>query len=263
MKIVLRVRYNGTKYAGFQYQPNAVTIQQRLNEACKAAFGLDCDVTGCSRTDSGVHAKEFVCAVTPQGMPGFETVPPIPEGKIHRVVGRYLPDDIAIRGAVFADDSFHPRYDVCEKEYVYRIYTGLCRDPFLSSLVYQLPLSIDSSGVDIMQKCATEFVGKHDFAAFMASGSDVVDTVRTVKAARVEKTDDEILFYVSADGFLYNMVRIMTGTLIDAAAGRISPEDIRRAIATGDRSLLGRTAPACGLYLNRVIYEKELNWKAE
>lgn len=263
MKIVLRVRYNGTKYAGFQYQPNAVTIQQRLNEACKAAFGFDCDVTGCSRTDSGVHAKEFVCAVTPQGKSGFETVPPIPEGKIHRVLGRYLPEDIAIYGAVFIDDSFHPRYDVCEKEYVYRIYTGLSKDPFLSSLVYHLPLRIDSVGFNKMQECAVEFIGKHDFKSFMASGSDVVDTVRTVKSTRIEKNGDEILFYVSADGFLYNMVRIMTGTLIDAAIGRITPEDIRSAIVAGDRSLLGRTAPACGLYLNRVIYEKELNWKVE
>lgn len=263
MKIVLRVRYNGTAYAGFQYQPNAVTIQQRLNEACELAFGAKCDVTGCSRTDSGVHAKEFVCVVTPRGKVGFDEDFSIPEGKIHRVVGRYLPEDISVYGAVFSDDSFHPRYDVREKEYVYRIYNGLCRDPFRASLAYHLTAPIGDGGFENMRRLSSEFVGTHDFAAFMASGSDVGSTVRTVTSARVERTGDEIRFYVSADGFLYNMVRIMVGTLIDGAFGRVTVDDVRRALADGDRTLLGRTAPACGLYLNRVDYGREMPWKAE
>lgn len=263
MKIVLRVTYNGTNYAGFQVQPNAVTIQQRLNEACRSTFGFDCDITGCSRTDSGVHANEFVCTVTPKGKTGFEVEPPIPESKLHRVIGRYLPEDIAVCGAVFVDDSFHPRYDVTEKEYVYRIYTGLCRDPFLASRVWHLPLNSDDECIEKMRECANEFVGTHDFLAFMASGSDVVDTVRCVKSTRIERAGKEILYYVSADGFLYNMVRIMTGTLVEAASGRISPDDIKKAFISGERSLLGRTAPACGLYLNRVVYPVELDWKAE
>ena len=263
MKILLRIRFCGTAYAGFQFQPNAVTVQQRLNEACEAAFGEPCNVTGCSRTDSGVHANEFVCAVTPKDRVGFDENFSVPASRIHRVLNKYLPDDITVYGALFAEDGFHPRYSVDCKEYIYRIYDGLCPDPFRTKLVYHCSGGVGAGGIHKMNECAAIFEGTHDFRAFMASGSDITDTVRTVKYAENERIGDEIVFRVCADGFLYNMVRIMVGTLLDAAAGKVTVDGINEALRSGDRHLLGRTAPACGLYLNRVDYGAEMNWAAD
>lgn len=265
MKILLKLMYDGSEYAGFQVQPNADTVQKRLNEACEKVFSRPCDVCGCSRTDSGVHALAFVCSVSPAGMSGFsEGEISIPAGRVHRALNRYLPSDIAVIGAAFVPDSFHPRYGALGKEYVYRILDGTVENPFLYGRVWRIPYNFSDDMIRTMSELASCFAGKHDFRAFMSAGSSVSSTERTVSLASVVRRSDSLIeFTVKADGFLYNMVRIMTGTLTDAAAGRLNEVDIRRAFESGERSCLGVTAPPHGLYLKRVEYAEEPDWKAD
>ena len=252
MKILLTLSYLGTNFSGYQVQPDKRTVQGELNDAAKALFGFDCDVTGCSRTDTGVHAKTFCAALTRKGCKSIETS--IDISRIPAAMNAHLPDDISVRSAALADDDFHPRYDVKYKEYVYRIYNAPTRDPLESGRSWHIPYPIDSEALDKMNRAASLFVGKYDFSAFMASGSSVESTVRNVVDAKVERIGDVIEFTVSADGFLYNMVRIMTGTLVSVAQGKISPDDISKIIASKNRKYAGMTAPAHGLYLNKVVY---------
>ena len=250
MKILLKLAYVGTSYCGWQAQNNGNTVQQKLTEAVNRLFGSECDVTGCSRTDSGVHANGFCATVSRRGEIGIETS--VPTERIPRAINCFLPDDISVLSAEWVDDSFHARYDVKSKEYVYRIFTRQERDPFLADRVWHHPKALD---VNSMNVAAQRFIGLHDFSAFMAQGSKIVDTRRTVFSADVTSQGDMIEFRVSADGFLYNMVRIMTGTLVEVGEGRLSPDAITAIISSKDRSLAGMTAPACGLYLDQVFYK--------
>ncbi|MBR2387641.1 MAG: tRNA pseudouridine(38-40) synthase TruA [Clostridia bacterium] len=252
MKILLFLSYVGTAYCGYQVQKNGTSIQQRLNEAAKSLFGFDCDIVGCSRTDKGVHANEFCATVSKKGESGIEST--IPEPSLPKAFNSYLPGDICIKSAKYVSDAFHPRYDVKFKEYVYKIYTESIQDPFLFGRVWNYCREIDGEALKKMNEAAAYFVGKHDFSAFMASGSSVSCTVREVTEAKVVRNGNTVEFYVAADGFLYNMVRIMTGTLIAVAEGKISPDEIEAVIASCDRSRAGMTAPPDGLYLNRVEY---------
>lgn len=256
MKILLKIRYMGTNYCGYQVQPNAVSIQQKLNEATAAVFGFDCDIVGCSRTDSGVHAKEFCATVTKKGTEELQTN--IPVERIPLAISAHLPEDISVFDAIWVPESFHARYDVKEKEYLYRIYNSPVRDPFEEGRSCRLPVRITDDGFLKMQKAAERFCGKHDFAAYMAQGSKVASTVRTVTRATVERDGDLILFRVAADGFLYHMVRILAGTLVEVAEGKIPVEEIDAITASRDRSRAGLTMPACGLYLNRVVYREDI-----
>ena len=253
MKILLRVSFLGTAYCGYQVQPNGVSVQQRLNEAARDLFGYDCDIVGCSRTDSGVHANEFYVAVTKKGMGYIETS--IPTEKIPQAMSVRLPNDISVLSATEVDDDFHPRYDVVYKEYVYQIWNGRARNPFLNDRSWHCPKPIDDDALLRMQDAAKRFVGKKDFASFMAADSKIKDSVRTVMDAKVTRQGDLITFTVSADGFLYNMVRIFTGTLVDVAYGRITVDDIEKIIAACDRKKAGSTAPPEGLFLNKVVYK--------
>lgn len=252
MKILLNISFLGTNYCGYQVQPNGVTVQQKLNEAAKALFGYDCDIVGCSRTDSGVHANEFCAAVTVKGEPFLNTR--IPVEKIAGAMSYYLPEDISVTDAREVDDDFHPRYDVLYKEYVYKIWNGKTRNPFLMDRAWHCPRRIDDDALSEMNRAASLLKGKHDFSSYMASDTKVKDTVRTVFEADVRRDGDLIEFRISADGFLYNMVRIITGTLVDVAYGRISANDIEKITESCNRSLAGTTAPSHGLYLNRVVY---------
>lgn len=247
MKYFAKIRYLGTKFHGFQVQPGLRTVQGELNAALNSAFGIPCKVTGCSRTDAGVHANEFCLTVECDGA----TIPP---EKLPVAVARFLPEDISLFYAKECDVDFHPRYDVKEKEYLYRILNTRVADPFEHGRSWFLPRTITDLGLSAMQSAAKNFVGKYDFKTFMAEGSDVEDTVRTVHSLSVERNGDFIEIRISADGFLYNMVRIIVGTLTEVAFGRISPEDIPEIIFSCDRSRAGMTAPADGLYLNRVEY---------
>ena len=254
MKLFLKIAFLGTNYCGYQVQNNAVTVQQMLNEASARVFGFECDVVGCSRTDSGVHANEFCLTVSQKSGSGLEHN--IPMDKIPLAYNAYLPDDISVFYAEMLENSFHPRYDVKYKEYVYKIWNGKFKNPFLSDRAYKCPFYINEDTVEKMNIAAKNFIGKHDFTAFMAKGSKITDATRTVFYAEVLGENDMIIFKVAADGFLYNMVRIMVGTLLDVARSSIFPEEINSIILSKKRECAGATAPACGLYLNRVSYEE-------
>jgi len=256
VKYLVKIKYIGTAYCGFQCQKNAVAIQNVLTEAAESTFGCKTLVTGCSRTDAGVHALGFCATLEPERE---STIPP---GRLHRAMNRYLPSDIAVVGACAVGDDFHPRYSVIGKNYIYKIHDGACEDPFLRGRTMRYGKVIDERGLLKMKAAAEHFVGKHDFCTFMATGSKVVDTVRSVTDARVYRDDDGcVVFSVSADGFLYNMVRIMAGTLIDVAEGKTKPSDIPCIIAARDRKRAGVTAPPEGLYLNEVFYGEELDFE--
>lgn len=247
MKYFAKIKYLGTAFHGFQVQPELRTVQGELNAALNSAFGLPCKVTGCSRTDAGVHANEFCFTIECDGA----TIPP---EKLPVAVARFLPEDISLFYAKECDESFHPRYDVKEKEYLYRILNTRVADPFEQGRCWFLPRRITDEGLALMQSASGHFIGKHDFKTFMAEGSDVEDTVRTVSSLNVIRNGDFIEVRICADGFLYNMVRIIVGTLSEVAFGRISPDSIPEIISSCDRSRAGMTAPAEGLYLNRVEY---------
>lgn len=252
MKLLLYLSYLGSDFCGYQVQPQRRTVQGELCRAAREVFGYDCDITGCSRTDSGVHANMFCATVTKKGEDSLDTH--ISIDKIPDAMCAHLPPDIAVWDAKWCESSFHPRYDVQHKEYIYRIYNRRRRDPFEEGRSLHYPKVITDEALLNMQKAADELVGRYDFSAFMAQGSTVESTVRNIYYARVEREGDVVIFRVAADGFLYNMVRILTGTLIYVAEGKIAPDDIKDIIASRDRSRAGATVPAHGLYLNKVQY---------
>ena len=255
-KLLLYIRYDGSHFCGYQAQKNGYSVQQALNEGTEALFGYPCDITGCSRTDSGVHARMFCATVTQKGNDSMETT--VPLDRLPRALNIHLPDGVAVYKALWVPDDFHARYSVSSKEYIYRILNTPDRDPFEQSRAWHYPRPIGDEAFASMQKAAAGFIGQRDFAACMAAGSTVQSTVRHVMAASVERVPVEggwlITFRVRADGFLYNMVRIMTGTLVEVGEGKIDPGSISERLNRLDRSALGRTAPADGLYLNRVFY---------
>ena len=252
MKLCIKVAYKGTAYGGYQVQSNAPTVQGELTRAAREIFGGECDIVGCSRTDSGVHANGFCATVARKGIGSLETS--IPYTKIPLAFCAHLPTDISVTEAYPVDDSFHPRYDVKYKEYVYRIWNRPERNPFVPDMCYHYPKAIDSTALENMRLAALGFCGEHDFKAFMAKGGNEEDTVRRVIYSKVERQGDFIEFTVAANGFLYNMVRIMAGTLIAVAENKIEHSDIEDIINSKDRSRAGMTAPACGLFLNKAVY---------
>ncbi len=246
MKIKLIISYDGTKYCGWQVQKNAPSIQQTLQDAVEIVFGKRYSIIGCSRTDSGVHAKNFCCVVDTK-----EDKVSIPESKIPLALNCHLPEDIAVNSAEVVNPDFHPRYDVKYKEYQYVIWNSPVRNVFLREKALNYPTCLN---VELMDKAAKLFVGKFDFFAFMSSGSSVEDTVREIKYFNVKRDGDKVIITVAANGFLYNMVRILTGTLIEVSNGKIAVEDIPKIIEKKERKLAGFTAPPQGLYLNKVVY---------
>ena len=247
MKHLLTLSYLGTAYSGFQVQPNAKTVQAALQFAATKIFDTPCGVSGCSRTDSGVHANQYLAVVEEHGASG------IPEAAVARAMNTYLPKDISVADSVRVPDDFKIRREVSGKEYMYLIWNHPYRNPFLSDRAFYYPRTLD---LPAMRAAIPYFLGTHDFRAFMSSGSDVADTVRTLTDLRIEEDGSEIKIHVSADGFLYNMVRIIVGTLIEISEGKISLERLKQAVDGGDRTLAGRTAPAEGLYLNRVFLQE-------
>ncbi|MCL2518275.1 MAG: tRNA pseudouridine synthase A, partial [Oscillospiraceae bacterium] len=195
---------------------------------------------------SGVHANEFYCTVK------VETN--IHNDKIVSAFNFYLPKDIAVYECFDIDESFHPRYNVIYKEYLYLIWNSRQRNPFYEGRMYHVPYLLDT---EVMNEAAQYFVGKKDFAAFMAEGSSITDTVREIKYFNVTREDEIIKLTVAADGFLYNMVRILTGTLIYVSEGKIKPDDIEDIISSKNRGRAGFTVPPEGLYLNKVIYNEQ------
>lgn len=247
MRRLLTVSYVGTAYHGWQVQENALTVQQTLQDALEKVLGHRPGLTGCSRTDAGVHAKAF-CA-------HFDSENPIPSVRLPIALNAHLPRDIAVRSCVRVPDDFHARYSAQGKTYCYQILNRPTRDPFLDGMCWQVSKPLD---VEKLNRCCAAFTGKHDFKGFCASGSSVQDTVRTVSDCHAEKQGDLIRIYITADGFLYNMVRIITGTLIDVQRGKIEEEDLPAIIASCDRERAGVTAPPQGLFLEKVHYAMDL-----
>lgn len=242
MKYLIRLSFVGTAYCGWQTQKNGPSVQACVMDALRTIFGSVSEFSGCSRTDSGVHALDFCASFTvPRDMPCERLV---------LAMNANLPRDIAVLSAVPVPDDFHARYSVKKKEYRYRINPSPVRSPFLENRAWHRPGEYDLA---LLNQAAAYLCGTHDFRSFMAAGSKIEDCTRTVFDAHFESAGETLDFYVSADGFLYNMVRIMVGTLLDVPH-RFSPEDLPEIIAARDRSRAGMTAPAHGLYLNRVEY---------
>ena len=246
MKLLLKIAYNGRDFCGWQVQPNGKTVQGEMSRAVEEAYGCKINVTGCSRTDSGVHALEYYCTLD---VP--ENAPKIPVDRVPSALNVRLPESITVYEAKEVGSDFHARYSVKKKTYEYVIDNGYQRDPFLFGRAWHIKTPLDA---DKMNEVAKSFIGKHDFSAFMASGSEIEDATRTVFDAEVERVGSRVIFRVTADGFLYNMVRIMTGTLADVSCGRIEAGGIGRIIELCERKNAGVTAPADGLYLKHVEY---------
>ncbi len=249
MKILLRLQYLGTDFCGWQFQPGVRTVQNTLTEAAESLFGKKCSITGCSRTDSGVHANDFAATVElPKGANR------IPVDRLPTAFAPFLPCDLAVKSATVVPDEFHPRYDVESKEYLYKVHLAPVADPFLYGRVWHYTGRVLPDAVERMNACAEKLVGTRYFASFMAAGSKIEDTERTVYYCNVTREDDMLYVRVAANGFLYNMVRIIVGTLMQAAAGKLTPAEMEEIIEAKDRKKAGITAPSDGLYLNKVTY---------
>ncbi len=244
--LLLTLRFVGTNYCGFQVQKNGVTVAQRLQDAIEAVFGQRLLIKGCSRTDAMVHAYMFCVS--------FKTEKDIPCPAIIRALNANLPYDIAVYGCTEVPEGFHARYSCTGKEYLYKIDNGVSRDPFLHNLAYYYKHPLD---VQVMDAAAKGVIGTCDFSAFCSAGSSVKDKVRTVYDCSVFREGSLVTVTVRGDGFLYNMVRIITGTLLLAAEKGLTAQDIQGIIASKERSNAGATAPPHGLYLNRVFYDED------
>ena len=244
--IALRLAYLGTNYHGWQYQNNALTIQQVLQEALLKATGSPVSLSGVGRTDAGVHARAYVA----NGL--MRTG--IPLDKLPLAVGAYLPQDIAVSRAIEVPWEFDARFNCRSKEYTYLIHNSRTRNPFYHNRAYFCPAPLD---FDAMVRAAPYFEGRQDFAAVRSVGTPVRSTVRTMLYCRVERQGDLIAVRVRADGFLYNMARAIAGTLIYCGLGKILPEEIPAVLASRDRERAGPTAPACGLYMTGLDYGME------
>jgi tRNA pseudouridine38-40 synthase len=243
-RIKLTVAYDGTAYHGWQYQPGVPTIEGELNNGLSRLFHEEITVIGASRTDTGVHALGNVAV--------FDTACGIPADKVSYALNRLLPEDIRIRHSEEVEPDFHPRKQSTRKTYEYRILNEDFAQPLerlYSHFVY-VPLDVEK-----MQQAADCLVGEHDFQSFCAAGSSARTTVRRIYSLEVEKKGSLITIRVTGNGFLYNMVRIIAGTLIEVGKGRYSPARVEEMLAAKDRAKAGPTAPARGLILVNYIFE--------
>lgn len=242
--IALHLSYDGSAYHGWQRQREDITVQQRLEEALGLVCGHEVKVTGCGRTDAGVHAMHY-CA-------NFRTGCPVPTDRLPLAVNARLPGDIAVSAAAEVEEDFNAISSCIQKEYIYRIHNSRIRDPFREKRCCFYPAALD---VERMQRAAAAFVGRHDFAAVRSVGTETKTTVRTVYWCEAQRQGDVITIRVCADGFLYNMVRAMVGTMVYASYGKLEPGDIPRLLELRDRRLTGPTMPPEGLYMHRLWYE--------
>lgn len=242
-RVKLTVAYDGTAYCGWQVQNNGPTIEGELNRCLSQLLGEEIEVIGASRTDSGVHA---LCNIAV-----FDTKTQMPAEKISYALNQRLPDDIRIQKSEEAAPDFHPRYCTSIKTYEYRIYVG--KFPMPTRRLYT-HFTYHELNILAMQEAGAYLTGEHDFKSFCAAGSQAESTVRTVYMMEVKEEGAEIVIRVSGNGFLYNMVRIMAGTLMEVGQNRYSPEHMRNILEARDRSAAGPTAPPQGLTLVRYDY---------
>ena len=246
-RVKLVVAYDGTNYKGWQVQPNGVTIEEVLNRELSALFGEEITVTGASRTDSGVHSLGNVAV--------FDTNARMPAEKISFALNQRLPADIVVQDSCEVAADWHPRYQNSRKTYEYRILNRTFRLPSRRSDTYFYHHPLD---VAAMRQAAAYLVGEHDFKSFCAVNAQVRSTVRTIYACDVGKEGDIISIRVTGNGFLYNMVRIIAGTLIKAGCGELAPVRMPEILAALDRSAAGPTAPAHGLTMIGIVYESDV-----
>ena len=239
------VEYDGTSYSGWQRQINAMSVQEKLENALRKLTGeKELTVTGASRTDAGVHA--FSQNVH------FDTNSRIPAEKFPFALHAFLPEDIRVRSAMRVNDEFHARFHAKRKQYRYLFYNSPHASALYRNLTAHVMYPLDEF---LMHEEAQSMVGTHDFAPFAASGSEVKDTVRTIYSVSVERKGNIVEMLVEGNGFLYNMVRILAGTLIGVGSGKLAPGAIENALKSGSRLDLGVTAPARGLTLMRIDYD--------
>ena len=243
-RIKLTVAYDGTHYCGWQVQPNGITIEEVLNKALKKLTGEDILIIGASRTDSGVHAMGNVAV--------FDTETTIPPEKIAVALNQRLPEDIVIVKSEEVAEDFHPRYCDCCKTYEYHIINTRIPVPTKRLTNYFVSYVLD---IEKMRKAASYLVGEHDFVSFCNVRTDVENTVRTITALDILTNGDEITIRITGNGFLYNMVRIIAGTLIRVGRGFYEPEKVKEILEAKDRKAAGVTAPAHGLMLMEIKYD--------
>lgn len=242
-RLLIKIKYDGTAYHGYQVQDNALTVQEVFQNAVEKVFQKRLDVIGCSRTDSGVHANMYCLCLDTDMNISYEGV--------ILALNTYLPNDIAVFDCIEVPQDFHPRYNCKSKEYLYVIFNGKYRNPFYDRYAYWYRYDLDEKYLD---REAKAYVGKYDYSGFCSSKSDVEDTVREIYSFDVWREGDLVFFKVSGDGFLYNMVRIMVGTLLFVSQGKIKENELKSVIDSKDRKRAGRTAPPQGLYLNKIVY---------
>ena len=244
--IALKLMYNGTAYHGWQVQKDLPTVAETLERALSSVCGGRVKVTGCGRTDAGVHAERYVA--------NFRTDSRIPCERLPLAVNTRLPEDIAVAAAFEVDEGFNAIGSCLKKEYTYRIYNSRIHNPFYVDRAYFYPKRLDEA---VMDRAARAFEGTHDFRAVRSVGTETRTTVRTIYYCYVTRSADLLELKVCANGFLYNMVRAITGTALYAAEGKLTPEDIPAILESGNRTLAGPTVPPGGLYLTKLWYEDE------
>lgn len=244
MNIALVLSYDGTNYHGWQVQKNGASIQAEVESALEKLLGQHVHVSGVGRTDAGVHARRYVA--------NCKADCPVPLDRLPLALNSFLPLDIAVSGACAVPEDFDARFDCTRKEYAYDIHPSQLRDPFLSRYAYRCVFPLDAAR---MREAARYFEGRQDFAAVRAQGTPVKSTVRTVFWCEVDSVGELLRVRVCGDGFLYNMVRAMAGTLLYVGCGKLSPEDLPGILRSGQRENAGPTLPACGLRMNRLWYE--------
>ena len=240
--VKLTIEYNGTNYCGWQKQPNGTSIQGKLEEAIEAVTAEKVDLNASGRTDAGVHAYGQVAS--------FETESKIEAERIPMAINNFLPKDISVTEAEYVDDDFHARFSAKKKRYMYRFYNKRARSALRHGFCYHVKYNLD---LEKMKEEARKLIGVHDFTSFVSSGSGAKSNVREIYDISLYEIDGEIRMEIEGNGFLYNMVRIIAGTLVDIGRGRIT-EPMEMIIADKKRKSAGHTAPAHGLYLYKVYY---------
>ena len=246
-RVMLTVAYDGTAYHGWQVQPNGVTIEGELNSVLKELTGEEIQVIGASRTDAGVHG---LCNIAV-----FDTESNIPGEKFSYALNQRLPEDIKVVDSCEVAEDFHPRHVSSKKTYEYKIYNAKFPDP--TKRLYS-HFTYTSLNVEKMQQAASYLVGEHDFKSFCANKRMKKSTVRTIYDIQFEETEDKLVLHFYGNGFLYQMVRILTGTLIEVGEGKRKPSEMASILQAGSREAAGFTAPSRGLFLREVYYE---DWK--
>lgn len=244
--IKLTIRYDGNKFNGFQrqaQQPNSRTVQQILEEAFSALYKEEVIVIGAGRTDKGVHAKNQVCNIKVKGK--------IPIEKIPLAVNSLLPSDLSVMKTELVEDEFHSRYSAKGKIYKYQILSHKVRDPFIRNNSWHVPIPLN---LEEMQKATKYFVGTHNFKAFCSAKSGKSDFIRTIEWLKIDKQNNIISITIKGNGFLYNMVRIIVGTLVDIGHGKYPHHEVKAILESQERKRSGATAPAHGLCLEEIIY---------